>query len=134
MLHYWWRCFQYCVSPVYLHNRWCHQSLNICIIEKLEYLWNKKRYHKKTPLYSTLKSLLNKRVFGMTYFSGHVHFNWSGIYCIFLNLILLVGGMDYKSSLALQNQPWEELCLFSCTFVSSLDQQIYCVTLREPRG
>ena len=26
------------------------------------------------PFYSTLKSLLNKRIFGMTYFSGHVHF------------------------------------------------------------
>ena len=32
---------------MYLHNRWCHQGLNICIIGKLEYLWNKKRYLKK---------------------------------------------------------------------------------------
>ena len=30
---------------------------------------------RKTPFYSTLKNLLNERIFKMTYFSGHVHFN-----------------------------------------------------------
>ena len=49
-------------------------SDQICIIGKLEYLWNKKRYYKKTPFYSTLKSLLNECIFKMTYFSGHMHF------------------------------------------------------------
>ena len=29
---------------------------------------------RKMPIYSTLKSLLNKCIFEMTYFSGHVHF------------------------------------------------------------
>ena len=29
---------------------------------------------RKTPFYSSLKSLLNERIFEMTYFSGHVHF------------------------------------------------------------
>ena len=29
---------------------------------------------RETPFYSTLKSLLNERIFGMTYFSGYVHF------------------------------------------------------------
>ena len=47
----------------------------ICIIGKLEYLWNKERYHKiEMPFYSTLKSLLNKHIFKMNYFSGHLHF------------------------------------------------------------
>ena len=30
---------------------------------------------RKTQLNSTLKSLLNQRIFGMTYFSGHMHFS-----------------------------------------------------------
>ena len=29
---------------------------------------------RKMPFYSTLKSLLNKRIFDMAYFSGHMHF------------------------------------------------------------
>ena len=41
---------------------------------RLEYLWNKERHHKKTPFYSTLKSLLNERILGTTYFSGHMLF------------------------------------------------------------
>ena len=36
---------------------------------------NKISQKEKPPFYSTLKSLLNKRIFKMTYFSGHMHFN-----------------------------------------------------------
>ena len=50
----------------------------ICIIGKFEYLWNKKSITKRNAQFnSTLKSLLNERLFGMTYFSGHIHFNFS---------------------------------------------------------
>ena len=50
----------------------------ICIIGKFEYLWNKKSTTKRNAQFNaTLKSLLNERVFGMTYFSGHIHFNFS---------------------------------------------------------
>ena len=50
-------------------------SDQICIIGKLECLWNKKDIAKtKTPFYSTLESILNECIFKMTYFSGHMHF------------------------------------------------------------
>ena len=43
----------------------------------IEYLWNKKKdiTKRKTPFYSTLESLLDVRIFEMTYFSVHVLFN-----------------------------------------------------------
>ena len=44
-------------------------SDQICIIGKLEYLWNKKNITKrKTPFYSTLQSLLNECIFNWLIF------------------------------------------------------------------
>ena len=51
----------------------------ICIVGKLEYLLNKKRYHKKK---NAILLYFEKRIFEMTYFSSHMHFKveWYPIY------------------------------------------------------
>ena len=75
LLHYWRRI---CVAPLHLDNRWFHQWLNLHNRKTWISLEQKKISQKKTPFYSTLKSLLNERNFELIYFSGHMHFEVAG--------------------------------------------------------
>ena len=57
LLHYWRSHHSTCTTDDIIREQ-------ICIIGKLEYLWNKKDITKrKTPFYSTLKSCLNECIF-----------------------------------------------------------------------
>ena len=45
--------------------------------------------------YSTLKNLLNERIFQMTYFSGHMHFKYVIKYYITVRIALLCLIVDF---------------------------------------
>ena len=60
LLHYQQRYSKFCVTPLYLHNQWHHHWLNLHNKKTWIYLEQKKYItNRKTPFYSTLKSLLN---------------------------------------------------------------------------
>ena len=78
LVHYRQRYSWVFVAPLYSHNQWHHQWLNLYNRKTWNTSETKKDITKrKTPFYSSLKSLLNDHIFGMTYFSGHMHFNGS---------------------------------------------------------
>ena len=64
LLHYWRKYSWFCVTPLYLNNRWRHQWLNLHKRKTGISLEQKKDITKsKTLFYSTLKSLLNEAAY-----------------------------------------------------------------------